>query len=53
LNSGPQSRSPHPRNSSAAPDANTEHVQKLVEKLDQTFENFSTVEQTLWKQVQP
>jgi ABC-type transporter Mla subunit MlaD len=28
-----------------------DHVQKLMDKLEKTFENFSTIEQELWKQV--
>lgn len=34
------------------PDANPEHVQKLVDKLDKSFSNFNQIEQELWKQVQ-
>jgi ABC-type transporter Mla subunit MlaD len=35
------------------PDVEPAHVQKLVEKLDQSFTNFGQIEQELWRQVKP
>ena len=35
------------------PDVDQAKMQKLVDKLDETFHNFNRVEDTLWKQVKP